>query len=108
AKRTLNRAVTLMEHTPNKPIFQYELIYQLALAELNAKQNHAAEGLLVQVLNGDEEYLPARLLLIDQYIKDARYEDANKQIDILAALAPDNPAVAQARLTLARRAGNGD
>src|SRR6266481_5532873 len=28
-----------MEHSPNKPPFQFELIYQLAMAELNAKQN---------------------------------------------------------------------
>ena len=59
-------------------------------------------------MSGDEEFLPARLLLIDQYLKDARYDDASKQINILAALSPEHPAVAQARLALASRTGNSD
>src|SRR5207244_237099 len=33
---------------------------------------------------------------------------ANKQIGILAALSPDNPAIAQARLSLANRTGNSE
>jgi|GEM_PF-4308290 len=102
---TLKRAVDIMDHMPNKPSFQYDLIFQLARGYFEAGQNRAAEQRLVQVLQAAPGFMPARAMLFELYVQERNFDAAQNQIDQLSAVKPDSPDVARYRIALAQAQG---
>jgi tetratricopeptide (TPR) repeat protein/predicted Zn-dependent protease len=106
ALQVLAKAVDLMEHTTDKPPYQFELINQLAVSYKSLGQNRAAEERFQQVLQAHNTYLPARINLIELYLQERNIEEAKRNLDILAAQSPQLPQLTPLRLGLARLQGN--
>lgn len=102
---TLKRAVDIMDHMPNKPSFQYDLIFQLARGYFEAGQNRAAEQRLVQVLQAAPAFMPARAMLFELYVQERNFAAAQGQIDQLSAVQPNSPDVARYQMALAQAQG---
>lgn len=104
----LSKAMTLIEHSDPKNPIKYDLMYQLATAERDADQDHAAEKLLVTLVEQFSAFIPAREQLASIYLRENNLLEAAHHIQVLAALAPNNPEVLRLRLSLAQRQGHTD
>lgn len=102
---TLKRAVDIMDHMPNKPQFQYDLIFQLARGYFEANLNRAAEQRLVQVLQVAPTFMPARTMLFELYVQERNFAAAQNQIDQLSAVLPNSPDAARYQIALAQAQG---
>lgn len=108
ALQTLKQAVDLMDHLPEKPAYQYELLYELAVASRAMGQNHAAEERLRTVLDAIPGFTPARVSLIELYIAEHKSSEASQQIDALSAQSPNSPDLKRLKAAFAAAGPNGD
>lgn len=79
AIKTYQRAVTLMEGTPQERK-DYDLINELAVAYLQAGQTGQAKTLLEQIIRQYDWYAPARLQMAQLLVNENKIEDAKRHM----------------------------